>query len=89
MIQIKPNFFEVATEIRSTYFPTENHGTTENQKYHKATYTIECFNNGVLTYSKLISRLAKSCNATKEAIHSIVQNYILSFGEYQYKSKKV
>jgi hypothetical protein len=90
MIHTTPDFFnKVATEIRSNYFPTENHGTTENQNYHKANYAIECFNNGALTYRKLIGRLAKNCNATTQAIHLIVQNYIVSFGEYQYRPKKV
>jgi hypothetical protein len=90
MIHTTPDFFnKVATEIRSNYFPTENHGTTENQNYHKANYTVECFSNGVLTYRQLIGRLAKSCKATTKEIHAIVEKYIVSFGEYRYTPKKV
>ena len=86
MIHTQADFFnKVATEIRSTYFPNENHGTTENQNYHKTTHTIELFNNGALTYRKLIGRLAKTCNTTTQAIHSIVEKYVISFGEYKYK----
>ena len=90
MIHTQPDLFNKgATEIRTTYFPDENHGTTENQNYRKTIYAIECFNNGVLTYRKLIGRLAKGCNDTTKAINSIVEKYIVSFGEYRYKPKKV
>lgn len=86
MIHTTPDFFnKVATEIRSTYFPNENHGTTENQNYHKANYAIECFNNGALTYRQLIGRLAKNCKTTTQVIHSIVEKYVVSFGAYRYK----
>jgi hypothetical protein len=88
MIHTAPDFFnKVANEIRSTYFANENHGTTENQNYHKTTYTIELFNNGCLTYRQLIGRLAKNCNSTTSNVNSIVEKYILSFGHYIYKPK--
>lgn len=88
MIHTQSDFFnKVATEIRSKYFPNENHGTTENQDYHKANHTLELFNNGCLTYRQLIGRLAKCCNDSTQAIHSIVEKYVVSFGTYQYKPK--
>ena len=90
MIHTTPDFFnKVATEIRIIYFPNENHGTTENTNYHKTTNTIELFNNGALTYRKLIGRLAKSCNDTTTKIHSIVEKNIVSFGSYKYKPKVI
>ena len=90
MIHTQPDFFnKLALEIRSTYFPTENHGTTQNPDYHKASYTMECFHNGALNYRKLIGRLAKSCKTTTKDINAIVEKYIVSFGEYRYKPKKV
>lgn len=89
MIHTTPDFFnKVAIEIRSTYFPDEIHGTTENKDYHKTTRTLELFNNGSLTYRQLIGRLAKTCNDTTTKIHLVVEKYIISFGEYKYKPCK-
>jgi len=89
MLHTTEDFFnKVATEIRQTYFKNEVHCFTQNEKYHSATYTIELFNNGCLTYRKLIGRLAKACNDTTFNIHAIVQKYVVSFGSYEYKPKK-
>jgi len=89
MIHTTKDFFnKVAADIRKTYFATEIHGQTRNENYHKATYTMELFNNGCLTYRKLIGRLAKACNTSTEAIHEVVSKYIVSFGSYKYKPKK-
>jgi hypothetical protein len=89
MIHTTPDFFnKVAIEMRSTYFPTEIHGITENKDYHKTTRTLELFNNGCINYRQLIGRLAKSCNDTTSKINSIVEKYIVSFGNYQYKPCK-
>ena len=87
MIHTQQDFFnKVATDIRQTYFADINHGRTENQKYHLASYTMELFNNGCLTYRKLIGRLAKACNDSTANIHAIVSKYIVSFGDtYEYK----
>ena len=90
MIHTTENFFnKVATDIRQKYFANENHGYTNNLKYHAANYTMELFNNGCLTYRKLIGRLAKACNDTTANIHLIVSKHIVSFGSYEYKPKKV
>lgn len=89
MIHTQTDFYNrVAKEIRATYFPNENHGTTENADYHKTTYTLELFNNGCLTYRQLIGRLSKSCNETTETMHKIVSKNVVSFGSYEYKPKK-
>jgi hypothetical protein len=89
MIHTADNFFnKVAADIRAAYFPNEDHGFTQSQNYRAANYTMELFNNGCLTYRKLIGRLAKYCKATTEEIHSIVEKHIISFGEYKYQPKK-
>lgn len=89
MIHTTEDFFnKVAADIRAKYFATEIHGQTRNENYHKATYTMELFNNGCLTYRKLIGRLAKACNESTAAIHEVVSKYIVSFGSYEYKPKK-
>lgn len=90
MIHTSENFFnKVVTEIRSTYFANENHGTTENTNYWKATKAIEDFNNGILTYKIFIARLAKATQTNNATIHNLVEKYIVSFGSYQYKPRKL
>ena len=54
-------FNEVAKVIRATYFPTENHGTTENPKYWKATRTMELYNNGVIGFDRMVKILSICC----------------------------
>ena len=89
MIHTKENFFNVlATEVRAKYFPNENHHNIFGTNYQKATQTMEDFNNGCLTYSVFISRLAKYCETTNELMHELVSNFIVSFGSYEYKPKK-
>ena len=90
MIHTTTDFFnKVATEIRHRFFPNENHGTTENQNYWKATQAIEDFNNGVLTYKVFIGRLSKATGSNNATIHNLVEKYITSFGSYQYKPRKL
>jgi hypothetical protein len=89
MIYTTQDFYnKVATELRVKFFKEENHGYTQNTDYHKTTHTLELFNNGCLTYRQLIGRLAKSCNQSTKNIHSIVDNYVVSFGQYKYKPRK-
>ena len=90
MIHTQENFFnEVATKLRATYFPKENHGTTENPNYWKMTKAMEDFNNGCLTYKVFIGRLSKSCQTNNATIHNLVEKHIVSFGSYQYKPRKL
>ena len=90
MIHATTDFYnKAASEIRQTYFPAEDHGRTENPNYHKANKALEDFNNGCLTYRKLIGRLAKNCHESTCKIHAIVSNYVVSFGSYNYKPKKL
>jgi hypothetical protein len=90
MIHTTDNFFnKVATDVRQRFFPNENHGTTENKNYWKATKAIEDFNNGVLTYKVFIGRVARATKSNNATIHNIVEKYITSFGNYQYKPRKL
>jgi len=90
MIHTTENFFnKVATDIRDRYFPNEKHGYTQNKNYHAAKYTIELFNNGCLTYRTFIGRLAKACDTNNATIHNMVEKHIVSFGEYQYKPRRL
>lgn len=78
-------FNKVCKEIDGKYFPDvkyygDNKNTTDIHR------TVELFNNGVLSYAKLIQRLAKSCNDSNENIHNIIKKYIVDFGGYEYKA---
>jgi hypothetical protein len=89
MIHTQTDFFnKVATEIDKTYFPNVKY-YRDDENCTKVHYSLELFNNGCLTYRQLIGRLAKSCNETTENIHKIVENYVVSFGSYQYKPRKL
>lgn len=89
MIHTTEDFFnKVAVEVRTKYFPTEDHGRTENPKYHTVSRTLELFSNGCLTYRKLIGRLAKACDTTTLSIDTLVSKYVVSFGSYRYKPNK-
>ena len=90
MIHTTTDFFnKVATEVRQRFFADENHGTTENQNYWKATQAIEDFNNGILTFKVFIGRLAKATQSNNATIYNLVEKYIISFGSYQYKPRKL
>lgn len=85
MIHTIDNFFnKVITEVRAVYFAKEN-----NTDYYKATKAVEDFNNGCLTYKVFISRLAKATQSNNATIHNLVEKYIISFGSYQYKPRKL
>jgi hypothetical protein len=90
MIHTTTDFFnKVATEVRSRFFTNENHGSTDNPNYWKANQAIEDFNNGVLTYKVFIGRLAKACQTNNATIHNLVEKYVVSFGSYQYRPRKL
>ena len=90
MIHTTQDFFnKVAKEVRSRFFANENHGTTENKNYWKATQAMEDFNNGVLNYRTFIGRLAKACQSNNATIHNLVEKYVVSFGSYQYRPRKL
>ena len=90
MIHTTENFFnKVANDIRQTYFENENDIYSQNRNHRAATYAIELFNNGCITYRTFIGRLAKSCDTNNATIHMIVEKHIVSFGQYQYKPRQL
>ena len=90
MIHTTTDFFNKATtEIKQRFFPNENHATTENQNYWKTLKAVEDFNNGVLTYKVFIGRLAKATESNNATIHNLIEKYIVSFGSYQYRPRKL
>jgi len=90
MIHTTQDFFnKVTTEVRERFFANENHGSTDNPNYRKVNQAIEDFSNGCLTYKVFIGRLAKACQTNNATIHNLVEKYVVSFGSYQYKPKKL
>jgi len=75
---------KVCQKIDKKYFP-EVKFYHDNIHTQKIQYAIECFSNGVLTYSKLINQLSKHTSDTKDNIHSIVSKYVADWEGYTYK----
>ena len=86
-INIASNFFNnVVMELDRKYFPEVKY-YLDNKKTTKIHYTTELFNNGCITYSKLIDTLSKACSDTKLNIHNVVRKNIASFGDFEYIPK--
>lgn len=77
----KDDFFKVCSVLDKKYFPDVKYYRDDknNADVH---YAVELFNNGALTYKKLITRLAKNCKDTEKNIHKIVKKYIDDFGDF-------
>lgn len=83
MIHTQQDFFNnTVKKIDSTYFPTVKY-YRDNEDCAKVHYTVELFNNGCLTYKQLINRLSKLCKDTNKNLHTIVSEFIISFGTYK------
>jgi len=79
------NFFnKLASELDIIYFPTVNF-YRDDEKCAKVHYAIERFNNGCISYNKLIGEIAKNCKASCFEIHKIVKKHILDFEGFSYK----
>ena len=86
MINIINGFMGIAMkDLKMNYFSGVIHSITENPNYYNTVYVVECFSNGVLTYPKMINKLSKTCNDTKENIHKTIKKHISSFGSYKPK----
>lgn len=84
-----PEFFNPLTkELDTKYYPDVKyyHDDKNTQQLH---HTCELFNNGCLTYDKLIERLSKACLDTKTALHAIVRKYVEDFEGYDYDTVTV
>jgi len=68
-------FNKVTKHIDSIYFPELKY-YRENDNCANVHYICELFNNGCLTYTKLIEKLSKFCNDTNENIEKIVSEYV-------------
>ena len=89
MIRTVNDFFnKAATDIRERFFPNVKY-YRDDENCTAATYAIELFNNGCLTYRAFIGRLAKACNSNNATIHNVIEKHIVSFGEYQYKPRRL
>lgn len=86
MIIIQDFFNKLCGELDKTYFPNVKY-YRDNAHTTKIHYQVELFNNGCLTYNKLIKELSEATGDEKANIHTIVSKYIKDFGDFKYKAK--
>lgn len=86
-MQIVDNFFnKLVNELDSKYFPDLKY-FRDDDKCAQVHYNVELFNNGCITYNKLITVISTQCNETRENIEQIVDKYIM-FDEEEFKRKQ-
>lgn len=84
-MKLTNDFFNKTTKVlRDKYFPTIKF-YRDDDNCAKVHYAVECFNNGVSTYSTLINKVAKCCKANKADIHKIVSQFVEDFEGYVWK----
>jgi hypothetical protein len=86
-MKLVSDFFNKAVQAIDKKYFAEVKYYRDNDRCAKVHHTFELFNNGCLTYDKLISRVAQSCMATKEDIHEIVKPFVVDWMGYEYKVK--
>lgn len=64
-MKLTENFFNKAAEYIRPFFSDSN-----DEKYQKAKYELELFNNGCSDYNTLIKKLTLYCGTTQANIHS-------------------
>lgn len=80
-----PDFFnKVCGEIDKKFFPEVKY-YRDNIYCAEVHYATELFNNGVLGYEGLITRLTMATKSSKKQIHAIVSKYVSDFGDFEYK----
>ena len=80
-MRIVSDFYnKLKNEISKTYFTTVGY-YRDNEDLAKASYAIELFNNGCMTYRVLINRLKKLCSSNKNDIEKIVDKYVIKTEE--------
>ena len=89
MIHTADDFYnKVVTDLTTQYFPGSLNEIYSNTEYQAMKYTVELFNNGCINYRQLVGRTAKHCKSSTKDIHTIIEKYVISFGEYKYKPKQ-
>jgi hypothetical protein len=84
MIITEDFFNKLASELDKKYFPDLKY-YRDNEDCAKIHYAIELFNNGCLTYDKLIKKISSHSKDSCLNIHNIVSKYIKDFEGYNYK----
>jgi hypothetical protein len=75
-MKILSDFFnKVAKEIDTTYFKDVKY-YRDNKECTNIHYALELFNNGCITYNRLINLIAKNTKDTKENIKKIVDKFV-------------
>jgi len=78
-MEIVDNFYnKVLKEIDSIYFPDVKY-YMDDRRTMNIHRIMEHFNNGCVTYDKMIKIVAKNCKDTEFNINKIVSKYIVKF----------
>lgn len=83
MIIAEDFFNKLASELDKKYFPDLKY-YRDNEDCAKIHYAIELFNNGCLTYDKLIKKISSYSKDSCLNIHNIVSKYIKDFEGFDY-----
>ena len=89
-MKIVDDFFnKLVKELDNKYFPSVKF-FRDDKNDTKLHYAVELFNNGIITYDKLIDKISVCSKETKQNIHLIVSKYIKDFENYSgnYSLKK-
>lgn len=62
-------------ELDTKFFPDVKY-YRDNKDCTKLHYTVELFNNGVITYTTLVKRVSKLCRISNEEVKKILSNYL-------------
>ena len=75
MVIVDDFFNKLTKEVDKKYFPEVKY-YRDNEATTKIHRSVELFNNGALTYDKLIKQLAAACKDTAANIEAIVSAYV-------------
>ena len=76
MTRVTDFYNKLTQDLMNLYFPQVKYHR-DNETSQKMTYQVELFNNGCLTYNKLIKSIAKLVNDTEKNIEIIVDKYLV------------
>ena len=78
-MKLEEEFFnKVVSKIDSIYFPDVKY-YRDNKNCEKIHHAVENFNNGIISYDKLIKIISKYTKDSELNIHKIVSDFIIEW----------
>lgn len=75
MILVEDFFNKAVSKIDLIYFPDVKY-YRDNRRCANIHYMVENFNNGAISYDKLVKFVAKNCKDSESNIHNILSEFI-------------